>query len=194
HYNSPAVSRMRDGFLPPHPGIFRGAHMKRTMITAVTVGLLVFVTMAGLAQAQASNQNGENPAALIKQVSAEVTQLRLEVIQQAIELQNWKIQWLERESQPIQSERQQLAEQEQAIKQLIAELEKHVGNLNPPQEGVTSEVEAIKATYTEKGLKALSIKQQLIVQREAELTDQLEKERQRLQELINRAKKLRGED
>jgi chromosome segregation ATPase len=159
----------------------------------MTVGLLAFVAMAGLAQTQAPNQSAENQAALLKQLSAEVQQLRLEVIQQAIEFQHWKIQRLERELQPIQSERQRLGEQEQAINQLIAELEQHIGNALPAQEGTTGELEAMKAASTEKGLKELSSKQQLVVQRETELTEQLAQEQQRLQELERKAKKLRAE-
>jgi hypothetical protein len=165
--------------------------MKRSIITAMTVGLLAFVAMAGVAQSP--DQSAENQAALLKQLSAEVQQLRLEVIQQAIEFQHWKIQRLERELQPIQSERQRLGEQEQAINQLIAELEKYTGNATPAQEGAIGEMEAMKAEYTEKELKELSIKQQLAVQRETGLTEQLAQEQRRLQELERKAKKLRAE-
>jgi len=167
--------------------------MKRSVIRAMTVGLLALASMAGLARAQSPNQSAESQAALLKQVSAELKQLRLEVNQQAIEFQNWKIQRLERELQPIQSERQRLGEQEQDINQLIAELEKHAGHATPAQEGAGREMEAVKAEYTEKGLKDLSIKQQLVAQRETELAEQLAQEQQRLQELMREAKKLRAQ-
>ena len=163
--------------------------MKRSIITTVTVGLLAFVTMAGRAQSQSPNQSAESQAAQLQQISAELRRLRLEVIQQAIELQNWKIKRLEQKLHSIQSHRRRLSEQEQAINQLNAEFNNHVG---PVQETV-EEIEAIKAAYTEKGLKELSIKRQRIAQRETELSERLEQERQRLQELVERGKQLRVE-
>ncbi|HKR59985.1 MAG TPA: hypothetical protein VJS64_09620 [Pyrinomonadaceae bacterium] len=167
--------------------------MKRSLITAALIGLFAFIAMTGLAHAQALNQSADSQAALLKQLSSELQQLQLEVIQQAIELQNWKIKQLERELQPIQSERQRLREQEQAINQLIAELEKQRGNIAPVQESTAGEIEAVKAAYTEKELKELSTKQQLFTQRETEITEQLDQEQQRLQEFIKKAKKLRAE-
>ena len=164
--------------------------MKRSIITAMTVGLLAFVTMAGWADGQVPNQSAESQAAQLQQISAELRRLKLEVIQQAIEFQNWKIMRLERELQPIQNERQRLGEQEQAITQLGAELNNHAGNATPVQDAV-GEIEAIRAAFIEKGLKELSLKQQLAAQRETELSEQLEQERQRLQELVERGKQLR---
>ena len=164
--------------------------MKKSILTAMTVGLLAFITMAGRAHAQDPNQGAENQAALLQQTSAELRRLRLEVIEQAIEFQNWKIMRLERELQPIQDELRRLSEREQAITQLVADLNNHRTNTSPAQEEL-EEIEAAKAAYTEKGLKKLSIKRQLAAQRETELTEQLEHERRRLQEFIEKARKLR---
>jgi hypothetical protein len=158
--------------------------MKKSIVIAAAVGFLTFITMAGRAHAQAPNQSAENQAALLQQTSAELRRLRLEVIEQAIEFQNWKIMRLERELQPIQDELRRLSEREQAITQLVADLNNHRTNTSPAQEAL-EEIEAAKAAFTEKGLKKLSIKRQLAAQRETELTEQLEQERRRLQEFIS---------
>lgn len=160
--------------------------MKQFIMTAMVAGLLAIMTLTGLAQTQAPSQSAVDQAALFKQVSAEVKQLRLEMLEQAIEFQNWKIQRLEAELQPIQLERQRLGEEEQSISQHLAELEKLAGN-------ASEEVEAVKAAYTEKRAKEVLSKRQLVMQREAELTEQLAKEQQRLQELSVKAKKLQAE-
>jgi hypothetical protein len=164
--------------------------MKKSIVTVMTIGFLTFITMAGRAHAQAPNQSAENQVALLQQTSAELRRLRLEVIEQAIEFQNWKIMRLERELRPIQDELRRLGEREQAITQLVADLNNHRTNTSPVQEAL-EEIEAAKAAYTEKGLEKLSIKQQLAAQRETELTEQLEQERRRLQEFIEKARKLR---
>ena len=164
--------------------------MKKSILTAMTVGFLTFMTMSGRAHAQAPNQGAENQAALLQQTSDELRRLRLEVIEQAIEFQDWKIMRLERELRPIRDELRRLGEREQAITQLVADLNNHRANTSPDQEAL-EEIEAAKATYTEKGLKKLSIKRQLAAQRESELTEQLEQERRRLQEFIEKARKLR---
>ena len=160
--------------------------MKQSIRTAMLIGLWAIMALTGLAQNQAHSQNAADQAALFKQVSAELKQLRLELLEQAIEFQNWKIQRLEAELQPIQLERQRLGEQAQAFNQHLAELEKLAGN-------ASEEVEAVKAAYTEKGLKEVTPKRQLVMQREAELTEQLAKEQQRLQELSEKAKKLQAD-
>jgi len=164
--------------------------MKKYIVTATTVGFLTFMTMSGRVHAQAPNQSAGTQAAMLQQTSAELRRLRLEVIEQAIEFQNWKIMRLERELQPIQDELRRLSEREQAIAQLVADLNNHRTNTSPAQEAL-EEIEAAKAAYTEKGLKKLSIKRQLAAQRETELTEQLEQERRRLQEFIEKARKLR---
>jgi hypothetical protein len=160
--------------------------MKQFIMTAMVAGLLAIMALTGLAQNQAPSQSAVDQAALFKQVSAELKQLRLEMLEQAIEFQNWKIQRLEAELQPIQIERQRLGEEEQFISQHLAELEKLAGN-------ASEEVEAVKAVYTEKRSKEVLSKRQLVMQREAELTEQLAKEQQRLQELTGKAKKLQAE-
>ena len=166
--------------------------MKKPVLTATTLGFLVFMTVAGRVHAQAPNQSAESQAAQLRQISAELRRLRLEVIHQAIDFQNWKIMRLERELQPIQNERRGLSEREQAITQLVAEFNNHRTNTATAQEAV-EEIEAMKAAYTEKELKKLSTEQQLAAQRETELTEQLEQERSRLQELIKKERKLRDE-
>jgi hypothetical protein len=163
--------------------------MKRLIITAITVGIFGLGTLASQAQAQTSNPSAENQAALLNKISAELQQLRLEVIQQAIEFQNWKIKRLEREIPSIQSERQRLVAQEEAISQLIAELEKNEGIEKALQEGKITDLEALKATIPDDELKELSNRRSLITQREIELTDRLEQERKLLQELIRKANK-----
>jgi len=145
--------------------------------------------MASQAQAQTPNPSAENQAALLNKISAELQQLRLEVIQQAIEFQNWKIKRLEREIPSIQSERQRLVAQEEAISQLIAELEKNSGIEKALQEGKITDPEAFKASIPEDELKELSGRRHLIAQREIELTDRLEQERKLLQELTRKANK-----
>jgi len=145
--------------------------------------------MASQAQAQTPNPSAENQAALLKKISAELQQLRLEVFQQAIEFQNWKIKRLEREIPSIQRERQRLVAQEEAISQLIAELEKNSGIEKALQEGKITDLEAFKASIPEDELKELSGRRHLIAQREIELTDRLEQERKLLQELTRKANK-----
>jgi hypothetical protein len=164
--------------------------MKKYIVTATTVGFLTFMTMSGRVHAQAPNQSAGTQAAMLQQTSAELRRLRLEVIEQAIEFQNWKIMRLERELRPIHDELRRLSEREQAITQLVADLNNHRTNTSSDQEAL-EEIEAAKAAYTEKGLKKLSIKRQLATQRETELTEQLELERRRLQEFIEKARKLR---
>ncbi|HKQ75954.1 MAG TPA: hypothetical protein VJ810_19825 [Blastocatellia bacterium] len=163
--------------------------MKRLIIIAITVGLFGLGAMASQAQAQTPNPSAENQAALLNKISAELRQLRLEVVQQAIEFQNWKIQRLEREIPPIQSERQRLVAQEEALSQLTAELEKNAGLDKDKafQEGKITDLEALKAAFSEEEQKEISTKRRLITQREIELTDRLEQERRRLQELIRKA-------
>jgi chromosome segregation ATPase len=159
--------------------------MKQFSKAAMTMGLLAFLALTGLAQTQAPNQSAE---ALLKQLAAEVQQLRRELAQQAIAVQQWKIQQLERELLPIQNERQRLAEQEQVIHQAVAELEKQAGNAAPTPEEAAKELEAAKAAYTDKELKDLSTKQQAAAERETELMGQLKQAQQRLQELLKQTK------
>jgi hypothetical protein len=163
--------------------------MKRWITTAIIVGIFGFSTLAFPAQAQTPHQSADGQAALLKQLTAELQQLRMEVIQQAIEFQNWKIKQLERELLPIRNERQRLGEQEQAIRQLTAEIDAQAGGASSVPEGGISEQQTIKAVYPEKELKDLSTKQQLITEREAELTQQLEQEQNRLQEFIKKTRK-----
>ncbi len=163
--------------------------MKRIIIIAITAGLFGIGMMASQAQAQTPNPGAENQAALLNKISAELRQLRLEVIQQAIEFQNWKISRLERELPSIQSERQRLVAQEEELSQLAAELEKNAGIEQGLQEGKITDLKALKASVPEEEQKELSTRRRLITQREIELTDRLEQERKRLQELIRMADK-----
>ena len=161
--------------------------MKKQVLITTTLFFLAFITVTGHAIAQTPNQSAENQTVLLQQTTAELRRLRLELLDQAIEFQNWKIMRLERELQPVQDERRGLSEQEQAINQLIAELNNHRSGAIPAQD----EIEAAKTTYTEKELKKISVRLQQAAQRETELTDQLEEERRRLQEFKDKARKLR---
>jgi predicted nucleic acid-binding Zn-ribbon protein len=169
--------------------------MQRAINTVLTIGLLVFMAVVGLAQTPpaAPGQEAENPAVLLQQLRAEVKKCRLEVVEQGIEFQQWKIKQLEREFQRVQSERQRLGEQEQSINQRIAELDSYAASAGPGQEGEVEESKAIKATIS-KGLKKLQTQQQPISEREAELAELLGQEQQRLEELLKKARQLKAEN
>ncbi|MCI0392166.1 MAG: hypothetical protein MOB07_25830 [Acidobacteria bacterium] len=136
----------------------------------------------------------DDQAILVKQMAAEIKRLRLEVIEQAIEFQNWKLKRLEGELLVTQREQQRLRELESSIQLQLAGLAPHVSH--EPSSGAehVGKMEIVKAAHTEDGLKPIQLKQQSIAELEAELREDIGREKARLQELRQKAGKMRAAD
>jgi predicted nucleic acid-binding Zn-ribbon protein len=162
--------------------------MKRAICTLIALALLALLLLSAVATGQTAPAADEQ-AVLLKQMAAEIKQLRLEIIKQAIEFQDWKLKQLERELFAAQSEQQRLREQTNSLQQQLAGLASHDASTGAEQLG---ELEIIRATHSEDGLKPLQLKQQALAEREAELREEINREKLRLQELQQMAEKLRA--
>ena len=160
--------------------------MKRTICTLLAFALLILLLLSASAVAQTA-PTAADQAALLKQMTAEIKQLRAELIRQASEFQTWKLKQLERELLTVQSEQQYLRELENRLQQQLATLVSHEPSANAEQ---TTELEIVRAAHIEDGLKPLQLKQQPLARREAELSEEISREKMRLQELQQKAEKL----
>jgi Skp family chaperone for outer membrane proteins len=176
--------------------------MKRSTFTALIIGFLAVIAIAGWAQAQTAapssagarvstsdppgNQAQDLPAWL-QQLSLEVRKLRLELHQLQLELQQEKIAQLERELQQAQAEGRRLEERESELNRDLAELDQHLNQTTLTAEE-RKELEANKAELTGGQMEALRTRQHTLAQQEAELSARLEREQRRWQELAAKAK------
>jgi hypothetical protein len=165
--------------------------MKRSICTLMALGLLALLLMSATAAAQTALA-ADAQAPLLKQLAAELKQLRLEIIKQASEFQDWKLKQLERELLTTQNEQQRLRELESSLQQQLAGLTQPASH--DPSSGAEqiTELEIVKTTRTEDGLKPIQLKQQPLAEREAELREEISREKMRLQELQQKAEKLRA--
>lgn len=165
--------------------------MKRTFCTLLALALLALLLLSATAAAQ-NAPAADDRAAQLRQMAAEIKQLRLEIVEQASEFQAWKLKQLERELLVIQSELQRLRELEGNLQQRLVALAQHANH--DPASGAEplSELAIVKATHTEDGLKPIQLKQQPLAEREAELKEEISREKMRLQELQQKAEKLRA--
>jgi len=157
--------------------------MKQPTIMTI-VGLSILITAAGVARAQTAvpTAKAENPSAVYERLTLELRNLKSELVQQAIEFQQWKVKHLERELQLLSSERHRLQEEERELHQQIAEL-------SAAGAGASEGVQALKDELTGSVTEELRLKQQPLIQRHDELTEELRQEQRRLQDLIRKAKK-----
>ena len=169
--------------------------MKRSICTLMALGLLALLLLSIATSARtASAPDADDQAVRFTQMAAEIKRLRSEIIEQALEFQAWKLRQLERELLSTQSELQHLREMESNVQQQIAELEQHTSHdLSSGAERV-GEMEIIKAAYTEDSLKPIQLKQQPLADREAELREEISREKTRQQELQQKARQLRAAD
>jgi len=180
--------------------------MKRPICLAQIICLMVLTAMGGLAQSQLTRSNvspggltpppsqneGLNQPAPLQQLSLEVKTLRLELHKLQVELQQVKVAQLERELQQAQADARRLATQGNALNQEVAAFDHHLSQLELTADE-RKEVEANKAELLGGSLETLRAEQRAAAQREAEVSKQLEREQQRLEELLGILKKLRGE-
>ncbi|HZS04172.1 MAG TPA: hypothetical protein VFD58_05000 [Blastocatellia bacterium] len=163
--------------------------MKRSICILLVITLLAPLQATTVARTAPA---ADDPADALKRMAAEIRQLRLEVIEQAIEFQQWKLTHLEREMLAVRSEQQRLRELESSIQQQLAGLAPSAGH-DPGAEQM-GELEIVKATHTEDGLKPIQLKLQALAEREARLSEEISRENTRLQELQQKAGKLRAGD
>jgi hypothetical protein len=168
--------------------------------------LLALVAGAGLAQAQAAPPgNGQpnrlapedplsnaNPAALLKQLAREVSQLKFELQKLQLELQYGKVAQLERDLQRAQASHRALEAEEAGLLQGIAQLDQQLSQpaLAPAER---RELEVSRAELGLSELERVRNEQQKLTEREQELGKRLETARQYWQELFEKAKQLKAE-
>ena len=159
--------------------------MKRAMAFIAAAAICIVVTIGeSNAQVKPTATDTEDLAALVRQSRQEIRKLRLEILQQGIEFQCWKINLLEKESAQVQQELDQLKEQEQRVHQQRA-------NLSDPVANPSGEADELRKDFPGNRLKAINEKQQSLEQREMELRNQLTEEKNKLQELLMKEKKIR---
>ena len=167
--------------------------MKQSIRTMMALGLLVLLLASNTKAARTSptSEVGDQ-SSLCNQMAAEIKRLHLEIIEQAIEFQNWKLKQLERELLSTQSKLQHLREMESSVQQQIAGLEPQATHdLSSDAESI-GELEIVKAAHTEDSLKPIQLKQQPLAEREAEISEEISREKTRLQELRQRAGQVRA--
>jgi hypothetical protein len=154
--------------------------------------ILAFCLLAPGAAGARPGAPADDQAVLRKQMTEEIKRLRLEIIEQAIEFQNWKLKRLEGELVATQREQQRLRELESGIQLQLAGLAPHASH--EPSSGAeqVGEMEIVKAAHTEDGLKPIQLKQQSLAELEAELKEDIGREKARLQELQQKAGKMRA--
>jgi hypothetical protein len=167
--------------------------MKRNICTLLALVLLALLLLSAAAAAQ-NAPAADDQAAQLKQMAAELKQLRLEIVEQASEFQAWKLKQLERELLTIQSEQQRLRELEGNLQQRLVALAQHANHDSSSGAEPPGELAIVKATHAEDGLKPIQLKQQPLAEREAELKEEIGREKVRLQELQQKAEKLRARD
>jgi chromosome segregation ATPase len=154
--------------------------MKRLMISLIGLCLFALVTASGRVQAQTPEPDGENQAALNRQLMAEIKQLRVELLRQSLELQQWKLKQIERELQTAQAEQQGLEKEERAMQQELAVL-------STISEG-QGELELLKAELNGYLAQKRLARRPPVNQRVDELTEQVNQEQARLRQLTERLK------
>jgi len=161
--------------------------MKHAMMISLALGFLISLTQAHSVQAQTSQASDQMSE--LQQLRQELKAVKIELLQQEIDFQEWKIKQLERELQQVQSERQQLEKQERILTQRVTALHQQGAGDMGSETGV-GEPNTVKDHSPEQEMKRFQTKQQPTIQREEELNGQLKQERDRLEDLRKRAKRL----
>jgi cell division protein FtsB len=181
--------------------------VKRSTLVPCTLCLLTWVTSAGLAHAQVATPgsgsrglsplspdplSNANPAALLKQLAGEVSELKFELQKLQLEIQYGKVAQLERDLQQVQASRKALETEEAALLQGIAQLDQQLSHpaLAPEER---RELEVSRAELGVSEVERVKNEQQTLAHREEELAKRLETARQRWQELFKRAKQLKSD-
>jgi chromosome segregation ATPase len=177
--------------------------MKRSIFPIIMICLLMTITLAVRAVAQSGHTSSSNSssishstedanlAAWVRQLSQEVKLLKLEVLKLQLELQQTKVAQLEHELQKTQAEKGKAETQEKELNHELAGLDERLSLPSlPPEE--QAEISTIKAALLNQGPARLLAKQQQITQQEAELTDRLKQEQERLQVLKEKLAKLQN--
>ena len=168
--------------------------MKRaTFITGV--GLLAMLALSILVQAQTPAAGGARNApettsaapALLRELSDEVKRLTNEVHKLQLELQGWKIRQIETELLEAQGEQQRLNAQDEELSQEIAVLVQQLSNSALPAEERQA-LETAKREMVDRQMGKLRESQQAAGARNADVSQRLEQERRRWQELAAKAK------
>ena len=152
--------------------------------------LIILMALVVTTSAQSLLPPAEDATALLKECRKEIEKLRLEVLQQGIEFQAWKIRQLEKEALRVQQQRANLDEQDQLLRQQLAGLDAVSGDSSAADQA--GELQAIKTELSDNRRKQLDEERGGIAKLESEVAEQLRLEKNRLQELLIRAKKLRG--
>lgn len=160
--------------------------MNKAMTLIAAVVVLSAITF-GDAKAQSkptAPDNGEL-AALVDLSLQEIKKLRLEILEQGIDFQCWKINLLEKELAQAQQELNRLREQEQVLRQRLA-------NLNAQPAGQPNEMDDLRNDLSGNRLQAIGEKQQPLQQRETSLQNQLTEEKDKLYELLVKVRQMRA--
>jgi hypothetical protein len=181
--------------------------MKRLFIIESALWFLVLVATARLASAQTAVELG-SPAAgvspdalkaelkgltgMVSQISLELRKLKFEVQKLQLENQRIKILPLERELQELQSTRKQFEQEESTLSREITQRETQPG-LSALASEERAGQEASQAEMARNALDRLQRDQQVLAQKEAELSRRLALEQQRWQEMFEIAKALLAE-
>lgn len=169
--------------------------------------LLAVIAAAGFAQIRKIATNRVNPkgssqesldneirnlAAILKQLSLEMSKLKSELYKLQLDNLQLKIAQLERELQQVQADKLQLVIEESDLNQEIADLETV---LNEPTLEAEERMKLETARASLEGSKwgEVHTEQQALAQREAELRRQLEQQQRRLQKLFEKVGNLKVE-
>jgi chromosome segregation ATPase len=157
--------------------------MKRATLIKTMFCFLALASLESLTYAQTtSSQDDQNLTTLVGQLSAEVKTLKRELTLLQIESQQGKVTRLERELKQARRERQQMEQAEKEFNDEIARLDARLSQSVSPDE--LADLNAERAAVTIQSPDKIAAKRQQFEEREAELSERLQHEQERLQELL----------
>jgi prefoldin subunit 5 len=177
--------------------------MKRSLLTVTVAFLSILTSTVSSASAQtaahskggasfdgvAAPQNADNSAVWLKQLIAEIRELRRDLLEQRVENLEATIGQLESELQQVEADQRRLPGEERAQSHEIAALDEQLAQstLSPDER---AELEASRNELAAGGMKRLRAETLSLTQRSAKLRERLQQSQQQRQKLIERAKEM----
>jgi hypothetical protein len=163
--------------------------MKHYVSIAVFLSLILVTAAAAIAQTT-TKQVEDHSTALTRLLAIEVAKLKLEVTELKLELQQTKVAKLEKDLQQLQTDKRKLATRQAELQHEIATISQHLTLPLAAEE--RAELESTKTALTEKAPEKLRVEEQRLGQQEFELSERLQQEQARLQELKENLEKLQN--